>query len=190
MTVLYGNNYIPAKVESFSLKVRLMIDRRDFDVTIKKLQSNVIQFPSSPKQLEKATSRLYLKACQQLLCPVRHFFYEEGNVTLDDYLSKLKEIEGHYINNTQADEQLSVQERQHLQVDVINLQAAGFEHTNELYPEVLMAYGDQLVTRHLSTHYGENNEALPELKKAYADVKGMIEQAKLMMNPSSRPTLR
>lgn len=191
MASLHNNHAVPAKVDAFSLKVRVMIDQRDFRTTAKKLQSNVIPFPSSSKRLERNyASSVYLDACQHLLNPVRHFFYEtDSHYTLDVYLGELNAIAGNYFNG----DELTSQEQQDLQADVINLQVAGFEHTTGLMPHVIVAHGDRLATEHLGAHYPELaqiHDMAPLLKKAYADVKGMIEQAKLMMNPSERPTLR
>lgn len=191
MPSLHSNRAIPAKVDAFSLKVRVMIDRRDCGTTAKKLQSNVIPFPSSIKRLEQQkTSLIYLEACQQLLNPVRHFFYEvDGRYTLDVYLGELNAIAGQYFNG----DELHSEGHQELQADVVNLQVAGFEHTTELMPQVIATHGDRLATQYLGIHYVElaqTHDIAPLLKAAYADVKGMIKQAKLMMNPSERPTLR
>jgi hypothetical protein len=206
MAVMYGKKGIPGKINEFSLKVRVMIDRRHTQRAAAhyKPSSNVIQFPSNKNKIGNTNSNLYLEACQQLLRPVREFFYEEddddggegggGGFTvydLDGYLGDLSEIQGQYLENPGAD-QLASDERQNLQTDVANLQAAGFEYTNENHPEVVAAYGDQLMDRHLPPNYAdiaENSEVAPELKKAYADVKGMVEQAKKSMAASSVPSL-
>ena len=79
-----------------------------------------------------------------------------------------------------------------MQADVANLQAAGFEHAAELHPEIIAAYGDQLAERHLPANYQElaqNKDVAYEMKKAYADVKGMIEQAKQSVRHITQPTL-
>ncbi|PHQ81262.1 MAG: hypothetical protein COB66_02780 [Coxiella sp. (in: Bacteria)] len=203
MSVLYGTSGIPGKVTDFSLKVRLMIDRR-YSVRAEvayRPSSNVVQFPSNRNKIGNSKSNLYLEACQQLLRPVREFFFEddddggEGGLSvqdLDGYLGDLTVISDQYLDNSDGDEQLDQGERQNLQTDVASLQAAGFEYTNENHPEVIAAYGDQLTDRHLPANYAEiaeNSEVAPELKKAYADVKGMVEQAKKSLAPSASPTL-
>ena len=202
MAVLYGNQYIPLRIDSFSLKVRVLIDQRDVVAANQNSpRSNVIQFPSSAKRAEKAASQVYLEACQQLLRPVRYYFYEDqddggeggsGIHALNSYLGELKQIEGQYINEAEGEAVLDSAEREHLQADVANLQAAGFEHAAELHPEIIAAYGDQLAERHLPANYQElaqNKDVAYEMKKAYADVKGMIEQAKQSVRHITQPTL-
>ena len=195
MTSLHSNNGAPAKVDAFSLKVRVMIDQRDVALAAKKPHSNVIQFPSHAKRLEQQkVPQVYLEACQQLLNPVRHFFYDaDSHYTLDVYLGELKSIEGLYLNEAQNKDQLNSEERQQLQVDVVTLQVAGFEHAHEVTPHIIAAHGNELAIRHLAANYIELAQASDvafEVKKAYADVKGMIAQAKMMMNPIELPTLR
>jgi hypothetical protein len=196
MSQMYGEKRIPDKISDFSLKVRVMIDNRHTARTAVhyKPPSNVITFPGNKGKASSTRSRLYLEACQQLLRPVREFFYEDGEggsggfsvYDLDGYLGELGEIQGQYTDPAAA-EQLDQQERNNLEADVANLQSAGFEYTSENYPEVVAAYGDQLTDRHLPANYAditENSEIRSELKKAYADVKGMIEQAKKSVSSS------
>lgn len=197
---MYGTRHIPGKISDFSLKVRVMIDHRhSLRVAMHyKPATNVIAFPANKGKVGSAHSGLYLEACQQLLRPVRQFFYKDDDddggsgdfsvYDLDDYLGELSEIQGQYLDPAAA-EPLNQQERNSLVTDVANLQAAGFEYTTENHPEVMAAYGDQLIDRHLPANYAdlaENSEVAPELKKAYADVKDMVEQAKKAL--SSMPT--
>lgn len=205
MSVMYSKNGMPRKVDDFSLKVRIMIDQRYTEraATYYKPSTNVIQFPTNPNKLRTGHSSLYLEACQQLLRPVREFFFQDddggeggsgGGFTvydLDGYLGDLNTIQSQYLENP-AGEQLGSDERTSLKSDVANLQAAGFEYTTENHPEIIAAYGDQLIDRHLPPNYAEiaeNSEIAPELKKAYADVKGMVEQAKKAMSSTTTPTL-
>jgi len=196
---MYGIKHIPGKIDDFSPKVRVMIERRHMvRVAVHyKPPTNVITFPGSKGRVDSTRSGLYLKACQQLLRPVRKFFYAEGGednsdgfsvYDLDGYLGELGDIQGQYMDST-AVEQLDQQERSDFETDVANLQAAGFEYTAENHPEVMAAYGEQLIGHHLPSNYAdisENSEFSSEIKKAYADVKGMVEQAKKAL--SSSPT--
>ena len=206
MSAFYGNKKLPGKVTDFSLKVRLMIDRRHSlrAAVHYRPSTNVLQFPTNKNKLGNTRSERYLEACQQLLRPVREFFYEDDDddggeggssgfsvYDLDGYLDDLNQIQGQYLES-HGTEQLDQQERGDLQTDVANLQAAGFEYTTKNHPEVVAAYGEQLIDRHLPPNYAniaENSEVAPELKKAYADVKGMVEQAKKALSHTSTQTL-
>ena len=202
MTAFYNDKKkLPTKVTSFSLKVRLMIDRRHslHAAVHYRPSSNVLAFPTNKNKVGNTRSAHYLEACQQLLRPVREFFYDvddkDGSnfsvYDLDGYLDDLNTIQDHYLGPS-GTEQLDRQECSYLQSDVANLQVAGFEYATEHHPEVIAAYGEQLMDRHLPPNYAtiaENSEIAPELKKAYADVKGMVEQAKKSLSHTATYTL-
>lgn len=211
MTVMYGQPNIPKSVMRFEMKLRIMLDHRrttgQYHVTPKPA-GNVLQFPTNstqPRKKSRLTSNLYVQACQQLLGPVKNFFFidtgDEGGeggraltpCDLNGYLGELGEIQGYFTNDPAADQQLEGQERQNFEVDVVTLKAAGFEHASVQRPEILAVLGDQLMDAHFPVNYAElaeNSDIPKELRQAYADVRGMIEQAKkLAAGSSPSPTL-
>lgn len=189
MSSIYHNVRLPAKVTEFRLKLRLMIDQRHSIRAsyVYQANSNVLQFPTNRNKVGNLRTDNYLEACQALLGPVGKFFYAGPDshfsiYDLDAYLNGVSQAAGRYLA-TDTESELNADEQQRLKVDVIDLQTAGFEHTSENYAEVLAAYGEQLIDHHkLLSRYAEladgDSQVSLEVKKAYADVKGMIEQAK------------
>ncbi len=203
MTVLYSKKGLPNKVADFSLKLRVMIDRCHNAQAAKyyKPSTNVIVFPTNKNKFKNhAYSNLYLQACQRLLGPVREFFCEEEEggdaggdggfsvYALDAYLEGLNTVQKHCIGPP-AEQQLDTQEQRLLQVDVVQLQVAGFEYTTEQQPEIVAAYGEQLMARHLPVFSLDltHGDIAFEMKQAYADVNGMIEQAKKVVSATLVP---
>ena len=191
MAMMYGNREIPKRVSQFEMKLRIMLDRRCMRAR-RDPQNNVIQFDAK-RSRHCVDSDAYIEACQRLLEPVREFFLEDdddgsGSVgpginELDGYLGELSAIQDDYADQL-AEEQSA------LQSDVAELQIAGVEFTNDYNPDALIAYGNDLLNKYFA-NYAElaelGGELDPIVKQAYADVKGMIEQAKRSRAHSSMP---
>lgn len=144
MSSIYYSPSLPAKITDFRVKLGAMLDQRCARPVT---QGNVIAFPGNCNRFGNIYADYYLQACQALLGPIAEFFYK-GHDTyfsihdLDTYL--------HSVFQVVIDKEplLNLDDQQCFALQVGQLQLAGFEYVSRLYPEILAAYGDQLVEYH------------------------------------------